>query len=75
MRAANGQLSKLAVTALYKRKDLESNDIHAIARNGKVTLVGMTASQEQIDLAGKIVEEVPGVISITNNLTVEEPGN
>jgi hyperosmotically inducible protein len=75
IRAANRQLAKRVQTALYKQKGLDSTDVHAVARGGKITLVGMTANQEQIDLAGKIAEGVSGVAAVKNNLTVEEPGN
>ncbi|AET90722.1 MULTISPECIES: BON domain-containing protein [Caballeronia] len=74
-KAANRQLAKQVQTTLYKQKGLESADIHAVARSGKVTLVGMAPDQKQIDLAGKIAEGVPGVSSVTNNLTVEEAGH
>ncbi|HDR8993878.1 TPA: BON domain-containing protein, partial [Burkholderia vietnamiensis] len=53
---------------------LESTDVHAVARSGKITLVGMAPDQAQIDLAGKVAESVPGVTSVKNNLTVDEKG-
>ncbi|BAN26689.1 BON domain-containing protein [Caballeronia insecticola] len=75
VRAANRQLAKQVQSALYKHKGLEAADVHAVARSGKVTLVGMAPDQKQIDLAGKVAEGVPGVSSVTNNLTVEEAGH
>jgi len=74
-RAANMQLAKRVQTTLYKQKGLESTDLHAVARSGKITLVGMVPDQAQIDLAGKVAESVPGVTSVKNNLTVEETGH
>jgi osmotically-inducible protein OsmY len=74
-RAANMQLAKRVQTTLYKQKGLESTDLHAVARSGKITLVGMVPDQAQIDLAGKVAESVPGVMSVKNNLTVDEPGH
>lgn len=73
-RAANRQLSKQVMASLYKHKDMDWTDVHAIARSGKVTLVGVAKNQEQIDLAGKVAGSVPGVTSVKNNLTVEEEG-
>ena len=75
VRAANRQLAKRVQTTLYKQKGLESADVHAVARGGNVTLVGMAPDQAQIDLAGKIAQGVPGVTSVKNNLTVDEPGH
>src|SRR5262249_2190496 len=68
-RAANMQLAKRVQTTLYKHKDLVSTDVHAVARSGKITLVGMAPDQAQIDLAGKLAASVPGVTSVKNNLT------
>jgi hypothetical protein len=75
VRAANMQLAKRVQTTLYKHKDLVSADVHAVARSGKITLVGMAPDQSQIDLAGKLAAGVPGVTSVKNNLTVEEAGH
>jgi hyperosmotically inducible periplasmic protein len=75
IRAANRQLAKRVQTTLYKQKGLDSTDVHAIARSGKITLVGMAPDQAQIDLAGKVAESVPGVTSVKNNLTMDEPGH
>ncbi|RQR26680.1 BON domain-containing protein [Burkholderia sp. Bp9143] len=74
-RAANRELAKRVQTTLYKQKSLESTDIHAVARSGKITLVGVVPDQAQIDLAGKVAEGVPGVTSVKNNLTVDEVGH
>ena len=74
IRAANRALAKRVETTLYKQKGLESNDVHAVARSGKITLVGMVPDQAQIDLAGKVAESVPGVTSVKNNLIVDEEG-
>jgi osmotically-inducible protein OsmY len=74
-RAANKELAKRVQTALYKQKGMDWSDVHAIARSGKVYLVGMVPKQAQIDLAGKVAEGVSGVTAVQNNLTVEEEGH
>ncbi|SIT50084.1 putative periplasmic or secreted lipoprotein [Paraburkholderia piptadeniae] len=74
-RAANRELAKRVQTALYKQKGMDWTDVHAIARSGKIYLVGMVPKQAQIDLAGKVAEGVSGVTSVQNNLTVEEEGH
>ncbi|SAK94157.1 transport-associated protein [Caballeronia temeraria] len=73
-RAANKALGKRVQTALYKQKGVWS-DVHAIARSGKIYLVGMVPDEAQIDLAAKVAEGVPGVTSVQNNLKVEEEGH
>jgi hyperosmotically inducible periplasmic protein len=73
-RAANRQLAKAVQSKLYKTKGLVSDDVHAVARSGTVTLVGQAPTQEQIDLAGKVAQGVSGVTTLKNNLTVDEPG-
>jgi hyperosmotically inducible protein len=45
--------------------------IHIIVDNGKVTLVGVVASQTDKDLAGIRANTVSGVFSVTNNLKVD----
>jgi len=45
--------------------------IHIIVDNGKVTLEGVVASQQDKDLAGVRANGVNGVFSVTNNLRVE----
>ncbi len=49
--------------------------IHIIVDNGKVTLVGVVASQSDTDMAGVRANGVPGVFSVTNNLQVENRGH
>jgi len=73
-RATNKALGKRVQTALYKQKGVWS-DVHAIARSGKIYLVGMVPDEAQIDLAAKVADGVPGVTSVQNNLTVEEEGH
>jgi len=45
--------------------------IHIIVDNGHVTLVGTVDSQADKDTAGIRANGVPGVFSVTNNLTVQ----
>ncbi len=45
--------------------------IHIIVDNGKVTLVGVVANQQDKELAGTKANGVPGVFSVTNDLRVE----
>ena len=45
--------------------------IHIIVKNGNVTLDGVVANQSDKDLINVRANGVPGVFSVTNNLTVE----
>jgi hyperosmotically inducible protein len=60
---ANDQLYRYALQAVPP--------IHIIVNNGKVTLVGVVATQADKDVAGMMASRVFGVFSVTNNLTVE----
>jgi hyperosmotically inducible protein len=46
--------------------------IHIIVKNGNVTLAGVVANQMDRNIAGMRANGVPGVFSVTNNLTVEK---
>ncbi|SAK79686.1 transport-associated protein [Caballeronia hypogeia] len=70
---SNGTLRRRVKAALKKTKGLTAYDIAVRAKNGEVTLQGSVKNQEQIDLAGKVAREVPGVISVKNTLTVARP--
>jgi hyperosmotically inducible protein len=57
------QLNRYAIQAIPP--------IHIIVNEGHVTLVGVVASQADKDVAGIRAKSVPGVFSVTNNLSVE----
>jgi hyperosmotically inducible protein len=70
---------RLAVyRAIYSKAPLQMYQlravppIHIIVKNGNVTLVGVVARQMDKTLAGLAANGVPGVFSVTNNLTVEQ---
>ena len=46
--------------------------IHIIVKNGHVDLVGVVATQTDKQIAGIRANSVPGVFSVSNDLTVEE---
>ncbi|EML1599346.1 BON domain-containing protein [Burkholderia cenocepacia] len=70
---SNGTLRRRVKAALKKTKGLTAYDIAVRAKDGQVTLQGSVKNQEQIDLAGKVASDVPGVISVKNTLTVTRP--
>jgi hyperosmotically inducible periplasmic protein len=76
IRKEDRALEKQIRHTLTKTKHLVSSGINILVRpGGKVTLEGTAPNQKQIDLAGKTVEGVSGVTSVTNNLQVYTEGN
>src|SRR5215472_14054666 len=61
----NSPLSRYAMGALPP--------IHIIVRNGNVTLAGVVDNESDKNLANLRANGVPGVFSVTNNLTVQQP--
>lgn len=59
-------------TALLADSDVKGLQINVETTDGVVTLSGTVDNQEQIDHAGKIAQDVQGVKSVTNNLTVKQ---
>nr|WP_082664955.1 BON domain-containing protein [Burkholderia ambifaria] len=72
---SNVTLRRQVKAALKMTKGLTSFDIAVRVKNGQVTLQGTVKSQQQIDLAGKVASEVPGVTSVKNSVTVNRPNN
>lgn len=70
---SNGTLRRRVKAALKNTKGLTAYDIAVRAKSGEITLQGSVKNQEQIDLAGKVASNVPGVISVKNTLTVTRP--
>jgi hyperosmotically inducible protein len=70
-------IRRAAFRAIYSQEGLDRyavravQSIHIIVRNGHLTLEGVTANRMDKDLAGIAARGVPGVFSVTNNLTVE----
>ncbi|MGA2263234.1 MAG: BON domain-containing protein [Acidobacteriota bacterium] len=61
---SNGRLDRYVLRAVPP--------IHIVVKNGRVTLVGVVASQSDKNIAGIVANQVPGVFNVTNDLTVEK---
>jgi hyperosmotically inducible periplasmic protein len=72
-KAANRALVKKVRHALARTKDLDPTHIYVKAVDGVITLTGDCISQEQINLAGDVVQKVDGVTSVNNKLSVRTP--
>jgi hyperosmotically inducible protein len=59
-------------TALLADSDIKGLSINVETSKGVVTLNGAVPNQTQIDRAAKVASGVPGVSSVTNNLTIKQ---
>jgi hyperosmotically inducible protein len=73
-KAANRQLARAARIALNKTKGLEPSNIRVTAKGSVVSLSGTVPDATQIDLASNSVKNIPNISSVSNRLTVREPG-
>jgi hyperosmotically inducible periplasmic protein len=74
MRVQNRQTSRAVRKALTATKGLESDKIVVLAKGGAVTLAGSVPAEAQIQLAESAAKRVPQARSVSNELTVKEPG-
>jgi hyperosmotically inducible periplasmic protein len=72
-RAANRALRRKVYAAIVGHKEINAGDISVVAKGGAVTLNGTVVDASQIDKVAGIVQGVPGVKSVTNQLTVKKP--
>ncbi|MCR4470444.1 BON domain-containing protein [Burkholderia sp. SCN-KJ] len=73
-RAANFKLEKNVRLALSKTKGVNVSGIIVIAKGGAVTLAGKVPDSGQADLATQAAQNVVGVTSVTNKLSIGEEG-
>ncbi len=59
-------------TALLADSDVKGLDVNVDTSQAVVTLNGAVNNQTQIDRAGKLATDVPGVKSVVNNLTIKK---
>ena len=67
VRQANRRLENRVRTALTKGK-IDARALTVLAKGGAVTLLGGTTDTTQIQRAGDIAKQVPGVTSVDNRL-------
>jgi hyperosmotically inducible periplasmic protein len=72
-RKANRALRRQVYNAIAKHKEISAGNISVVARDGAVTLNGTVTNASQVGTVAEIAKSVPGVISVTNKLTVEQP--
>jgi hyperosmotically inducible protein len=69
VRTANHRLALAVRHALSRTKGLDVARVVVLARSGKISLTGSVSSQDQVDKAADVAKNVPGVISVNNQLT------
>ncbi|MFT4067275.1 BON domain-containing protein [Paraburkholderia sp.] len=74
VRAANRALSRKVRSALAKTKGLNVSNITVRARDGAITLAGSVPEQPMIELATTTAQNVAGVKSVRNALTIRAIG-
>ncbi|WP_233873401.1 BON domain-containing protein [Paraburkholderia adhaesiva] len=70
---SNTKLRRAVYTAIAKHKEIHGGSIGVTAKNGAVTLNGTVTDASQIEKVAEIAKGVPGVMSVTNKLTVQKP--
>jgi osmotically-inducible protein OsmY len=58
--------------ALRGRKDVDVRFISLDVNSGDVTITGVVPSPDQIMLIRRIVQRIPGVVSVMNNVVAQE---
>jgi len=78
VRAMGDSIDDASVTALVKmtllyHRSTSALDTKVVTTNGQVTLEGKAKNAAEKDLATKYVQDVHGVTSVVNNMTVAKP--
>lgn len=63
----------LVKAELSARKSTNALDTKVVVREGVVTLTGIAKNETEKSLVNKIVEDIYGVVSVTNDMTIEIP--
>ncbi|MPW22732.1 BON domain-containing protein [Paraburkholderia sp. CNPSo 3157] len=73
IRKADRAQRRKVYSAIVTHKEISAGNISVIAKAGAVTLDGTVVDSSQIDKVSEVARGVPGVISVTNKLTVKKP--
>lgn len=60
-------------TVLLAHRSTSALNTKVIAREGEVTLTGIARNETEKTLVSKIVNDIPGVATVKNEMTIEEP--
>ncbi|CAL8476933.1 BON domain-containing protein [Caballeronia sp. S22] len=70
VREANRRLAKSVRTAMAKARGIDMTQLFVYAKSGVVTLSGSVPKSNQVDRAGEIAKNVPGVSAVDNRLSI-----
>ena len=70
---SNRALRKRVYAAFAKHSEIDAGSISVTAKDGVVTLNGTVPDAQQVDEVSGIAKGVPGVVSVTNRLTIQRP--
>lgn len=73
-KSADRALARKVRAALSKSKDISVANITVRAKSGAVTLQGSVPEQPQVDKASQVAQNVAGVSSVKNALTIRPVG-
>lgn len=66
----DNELRSNVETVLIWSPEVDSSNINTVAKSGWITLTGTVKTCKQKHIAVELIESIPGVIGITNDLTV-----
>src|ERR1700694_2520173 len=69
-RTASFDDARIAEDVTGTLHDDHIENVTVSVKNGRVTLVGIVDSEDQRELAGRDAERVPGVVAISNQISV-----
>jgi osmotically-inducible protein OsmY len=70
---ANRALRRKVYAAIARHKEISAGSISVTVKDGAVTLNGTVSATSQVATVAEIAKGVPGVISVSNKLTVQKP--
>jgi hyperosmotically inducible protein len=70
---SNRTLRKRVYATFAKHSEIDAGSISVTAKDGVVTLNGTVPDAQQVDEVSGIAKGVPGVVSVTNRLTIQRP--
>ncbi len=74
-RAANRALRRKVYAAVVKHQEIDAGNISVVAKGGAITLDGTVSDASQIGKVEDIAKGVPGVMSVTNRLSIRKSFN
>lgn len=65
------EVRSVVIEHLQEQTNLDPDDIDVIVRNGRVTLEGRVGTDDEVQVAGEVVDDLLGLDDCINNLVVD----